>query len=242
MAYLTLNLYSDALGKASQVAVIMPQYRMKKELSAPFRCLYLLHGYSDDNSMWVRRTAIERYADRYHLAVIMPDGGKSYYTNMCCGERYYDYIALELPEIIDRMFPVSQVREDNFIAGLSMGGYGAMKIGLRRSDRFSAIAAFSSVADIRGYASHLPNVFGPEGRLDETDDLFHLAETCQNRPRIYLASGDSDHLTPANQRLSDHLAALGYDHSFSIAPGGHTWEFWDDQIQRALAWMMPESK
>ncbi|MBR6709562.1 MAG: esterase family protein, partial [Clostridia bacterium] len=215
MAHLTLDLYSDALHKATQVEVIMPQYREKNENSGPYRCLYLLHGASENHLAWMRRTSIERYAAKYNLAVIMPDGGRSYYTNTRHGDRYYDYVALELPEIIDRMFPVSRERKDNFISGMSMGGYGALKIGLSRSDRFSAIAAFSSVADIVDFASgpngKLARVFGPEGLVYDEDDLFHLADICPQRPRIYLSTGDCDRHTPANRKLSRHLHELGYD-------------------------------
>jgi S-formylglutathione hydrolase FrmB len=106
------------------------------------KVLYLLHGYSDDHSIWMRRTSVERYAAEHHLAVIMPAVNHSFYTNEVQGERYWDYISEELPRAMHRFFRLSDKPEDTFVAGLSMGGYGAMKLALTHPERFGAAASF----------------------------------------------------------------------------------------------------
>ena len=143
MAFIQLNFYSKALGMQTQVNVIIPQRDVSGEIGLSnkskvkqYKSLYLLHGLSDDQTIWLRRTSIERYANDYGICIIMPFGGKSFYFDLLSGERYYTYIAQELPDIISEFFHVSNRREDRFIAGNSMGGYGALKIALKENESF----------------------------------------------------------------------------------------------------------
>lgn len=152
MALVNLHSYSRTLGMQMTVDVILPETSQgigvagnegwdgKKKLPV----LYLLHGMSDDQTIWGRRTSVERYAADKTVAIVMPTTHLASYTNQAYGLRYYDYIANELPDLCQTYLPISNKREENFIAGLSMGGYGAMKIGLRERKRFSAIAAYSA--------------------------------------------------------------------------------------------------
>lgn len=96
--------------------------------------LYLLHGLSDDDSIWLRRTSIERYVAQMGIAVVMPQVHRSFYTDMAAGGQYWTFISEELPALARSFFPLSAKREDNFVAGLSMGGYGALKLGLRKPE------------------------------------------------------------------------------------------------------------
>lgn len=128
MALCELHIYSEALGMQTTVNVIIPQKSTNGEIGTvqgscaeKYKCLFLLHGLSDDQSIWLRRTSIERYAQAYSLCVVMPFGGRSFYTDMKYGEKYYTYIAEELPRLVSSFFPVSDKREDHFIAGISMG-------------------------------------------------------------------------------------------------------------------------
>ena len=136
-----MNIFSDTIGMMTGVNVIIPEN--SKE---PPAVLYLLHGLSDDQSAWTRRTSIERYVGDKNLAVIMPTTYRGYYTDMANGYRYWTYISEELPEKMRRIFRLSSEREKTFAAGLSMGGYGALKLGLRQPERFAAVAGFSSAA------------------------------------------------------------------------------------------------
>lgn len=114
---------------------------------APWPTLYLLHGALDDHSCWLRHTAIERYAEAAGMAVIMPSGQNGFYTNAKYGLNYFDFITEELPRLVQNLFPVSRRREDTYIAGPSMGGYGATKCALRCPDRYQAFADLSGAVD-----------------------------------------------------------------------------------------------
>ena len=251
MAFFEMHIFSKALGMQTTVNVLIPQRSTDGEIGVvnnagekEYKCLYLLHGLSDDHSIWLRRTSIERYASKYGICVVMPCAGKSFYTDMKYGEGYYTYISQELPSLMREYFRVSSRREDNAVAGLSMGGYGALKIALRNSDSFSAAAGLSSVADIANSEGWIKDclipVFGDEVIVPPDEDLFALAEKTSykaNKPRLYMAVGRGDGFCEANRRLSEKLDSLGYELKYDEAEGGHDWEFWDEYIQKAMEWI-----
>ena len=142
MAFLECHIYSSVLGRAVNVNVLLPQvpYSANAEVrKQKFPVLYLLHGLSDDATMWFRRSSIERYADAHKIAVVMPDGGRGFYSDAVAGDQMWTFISAELPFFIKSAFPVSDKREHTFAAGLSMGGYGALKLGLRMPENFAAV-------------------------------------------------------------------------------------------------------
>ena len=251
MALINVKFYSEMLGRQTEILVVMPQKKTLGEIGISkscgkdkYKCLYLLHGLSDDFSVWSRRTSIERYASEYGICVIMPDAGKSFYTDMRYGDRYYSYISKELPRIVGEFFSVSESREDNFIAGLSMGGYGALKIGMKNCDKFGACAGLSSVADIvRGkdiFKQTYLSIFGDNLVIPDEEDLFKISEICScnpNKPRIFIGVGTEDFLYQDNVKLKDKLEELNFDFTYKESPGTHCWEFWDDYIQYVLKWM-----
>lgn len=250
MALIDLKFYSEALGVQTSVYVVLPQRSAKGEIgidgaynTEKYKCIYLLHGLSDDHSIWLRRTSIERYAAKYGVCVVMPYGGRSFYTDMKYGEKYYTYITEELPDRICEFFNVSADRKDNFIAGLSMGGYGALKAALRNPDKYCAVAGMSSVADIRSrkFDEILKPIFGEsDGILDE-DDLFCLAENTDKnelKPRVYMCVGTDDFLYDDNLKLKEKFELLEYDFTYVESKGAHNWEFWDEYIKYVLEWML----
>ncbi|MBR2886543.1 MAG: esterase family protein [Clostridia bacterium] len=251
MAFCQLNLFSEALRVQTTVNVIVPQQSTSGEIgvennakSEKYKCLYLLHGLSDDHTIWMRRTSIERYAQKYGICVVMPFGGRSFYTDMKHGGKYYTYIAKELPRLMQEFFNISPKREDNFIAGLSMGGYGAIKTALKECDSFCAAAGISSVADIKEATQLFPDAlrlaFGDELLVPESEDLFVLAQE-QNenpmKPRIYMGVGTEDFLYEGNRKLKEKFESLDYDYTYKESEGTHSWEFWDEYIQYVLKWM-----
>ena len=133
MALLSWNFHSHTLGISASANVILPQAAVEKGEKLPVLCL--LHGLSDDHTNWQRRTSIERYADPLGLAVVMPAVNRSFYANMAHGPRYWDFICEELPQLCAIFFPLSDKRADTFVAGLSMGGYGAFKVALSHPNR-----------------------------------------------------------------------------------------------------------
>jgi S-formylglutathione hydrolase FrmB len=249
MAYIQLHLFSSALGMQTEVGVIIPQKDTIGEIGVTgaqsigkYKSLYLLHGLSDDHSIWHRRTSIERYATQYGICVIMPFGGRSFYLNQKNGENYYDYIAKELPACIEEFFNVSKNREDRFIAGNSMGGYGALKIALKESDVFCGAAGLSSVANIRAerWKEHLEGLIGAENYFPDDHDLFMQTKQMskeKQKPKLYMCCGTEDFLYAANIKLRDHIQMLDFDYTYEESEGTHCWDYWDAKIQRVLQWM-----
>ncbi|MBA2481092.1 MAG: prolyl oligopeptidase family serine peptidase [Planctomycetes bacterium] len=235
MAYLQINHFSAALSKMASLAVIVP------EGAGPFRAVYQLHGLSDDHTAWQRRTSIERYADRYGIIVAMPDGARSFYANAPDSpDRYEDHI-LETVALVDRMFRTIDGPHARGIGGLSMGGYGAMKLGLKHPRVFGSIAAHSACMDMRAYHRDrafpdLAHFFGPT--FPKSEDVFALATASRRsrsaRPRIRIDCGIADFLIDHNRRMHRHLDRLGIAHEYQEFPGEHNWEYWDQHIDQAL--------
>lgn len=253
MAFIDLKFYSNVLGMQTEVAVIIPQGANSGEIGVesntrpgPYKCLYLLHGLSDDHTIWMRRTSIERYASLYGICVVMPRADKSFYTDMKYGMKYYTHIAKEIPAIIREFFNVSDKREDNYVAGLSMGGYGALKIGLRECEHFCKCAALSPCGDMKalvnsgGFEEVIFPVFGENYHVRDEDDILYLAEEKVNsslRPEIFIAIGTNDFLYENCKSLRAKLDELSYPYEYREGPGVHSWDFWDEHIKHVLWWM-----
>ena len=250
MAFLQLQFFSRALQVASTVWVVMPETDMgigvtaSGEPKAPPQVLYLLHGYSDDHTIWMRRTSVERYAASRNLAVVMPAVNHSFYTNEAQGERYWDYVAEELPAAAHAFLRLSDRPEDTCVAGLSMGGYGAMKLALTHPERFRCAGSFSGGVNVAGLTRRRPNtldrVFGAKNVEGTEHDLFHLLErnaAAPKKPRLYISCGAEDFL------WEDHLAfwpaaeKAGWDVTHREIPGfGHEWALWDREIRAFMDW------
>lgn len=249
MAHLVVDYYADALGVQTRMHVLLPQ-RLAAEKA---KTLYLLHGMSDDEGTWMRRTSIERYAEEHGLAVVMPDGGLGWYTDMYRGLAWFKFISGELPALCRRFFPIlSDKREDTYIGGNSMGGYGALKCALRAPRTFSRVISLSGALDAADTAinntvpatrRYWEDVFGPaEDVSGSENDLFAAATALTDpalRPRIYMWCGTEDFLYAQNIRMRDHLRALGYDLMYEESPGDHQWRHWDKKIADALNWLLP---
>jgi putative tributyrin esterase len=159
MAFIQCDFYSETLQLSTTMNVILPrQTRSQIEKGSTRRhpTLLLLHGLSDDHTMWVRQTSIERYAAQYGLAVIMPAVQRSFYQDMAYGLKYWTFISEELPQLARSFFPLSAKREDNFVAGLSMGGFGAFKLALNYPEKFAAAASLSGAIDVRDAFTRWP--------------------------------------------------------------------------------------
>lgn len=255
MAFIELNIHSETLRTQQQIYVIIPQSSTNGEIgiknkgvNGKYKTLYLLHGLSDNHTTWLRRTSIERYAQEYGLCVVMPFGDRSFYTDMKHGGKYYTYISKELPKLMSEMFNVSDKREDRFIGGNSMGGYGALKIALKNPDVFGAAAGLSSVADIKDVLNRfnpdMLNIFGEELNVPDEDDLFYLVEKCNTnlqKPRIFMGIGTEDYLYDGNQRLRQKIEGLDFYYKYMESPGVHGWDFWDVYITHALKWLLNEN-
>lgn len=260
MAFFDCHFFSDVLGLSCSACVLLPQPTTRQigmeggARRARFPVLYLLHGLSDDHTIWMRRTAIERYAAAKNIAVVMPAAGRSFYQDMASGPRFWTFLSEELPALMASFFPLSTAREETFAAGLSMGGYGALRLGLAKPEHFAAVASLSGALDVarrcreagregsRLSGAEMTGIFGPELAAAGTDaDLFALAERLARsgapRPAIYLTCGTEDALLPESRAFRQHLETLGLPCAYEESPGAHEWSYWDAQIQRVLDWL-----
>ncbi|MFD3261031.1 alpha/beta hydrolase [Paenibacillus lentus] len=261
MALIQCRFFSEVLGLSTSMTVILPQRAKSQigmrgsEISGPIPTLYLLHGLSDDDSIWLRRTSLERYVSELGLAVVMPQVGVSFYTDMDAGKRYWTFISEELPYICRSFFPLSEHREDTFVAGLSMGGYGAFKLALRKPGVFSAAASLSGALDVSvnridearrsiDNQSLYRQIFGSQGPQGTQDDLFKLLETVDpgTAPLLYQCCGTEDFLYEDNVRFRDACIGAGFDLTYEEGPGTHDWTYWDARIQDVLAWLPLKTK
>lgn len=243
MIHLRMRSFSESLGFHVSTTVLLPQEPRRE----PVPVLWLLHGASDDDTSWHSRTGIERYAEAHGIAVVMPFGGLGYYSNERVGFRWWDWVSDELPALVQRNFKISDAREDTFVAGLSMGGFGTLKLALNQPHRFAAAASLSGALVMDSprnfseeYLPRTSRIWGESGiEPGGPDDLCALvARTpATDLPRLYLACGTEDYLVEENRQFEQVAAAAGVPLTTSFEPGDHDWAFWDDQIQRVLAWL-----
>lgn len=245
MATLTLNFRPASLDFSTDVNIYLPD-----NVTEDIPTLWLLHGMHGDRNSWINGSSIGRYARARGIAVVMPSAENSFYTDQKYGFKYYTFVAKELPEYLRKILPLSAKREKNYIAGLSMGGYGAFKLALLNPDAYCAAASLSGCLD-------LPDILGKKdwGNVaicnwgedyatcvkDTADDVLYLVDNFPKdsaRPRLYVACGTEDFLYESNKRARDHLEKSAFEFSYNEGPGAHTWKFWDKWIAPAIDFMI----
>lgn len=263
MALIKMDLFSPALSRNTSVNLIIPSPDEKRRLpGGKFPVLWLLHGVSDDHTSWQRYASVERYARKAGIAVVMPSCPLSFYTNID-GGRYFDFVVYELRELLANLFPFSVEREDNFVAGFSMGGHGTMKLGFTCPERFAAMGILSSAnfIDLMGDSFPEPGqersplyfvrqlVFGLKADASFTSlrgtefDHLHLAklasESGKPLPRIFGACGTVDSSHDAEMENLEYFKRLpnGYDCLFMDSCGLHDFDFWDPWLSTFIQWL-----
>jgi putative tributyrin esterase len=249
MAFFDCHFYSETLSLDVAAHVLLPDAGAGR---VPFPTLWLLHGLSDDHTAWMRGSSIERYAAERGIAVVMPAAGRSFYQDMASGPRYWTFLSQELPSAMRRFFPLSPARVDNFAAGLSMGGYGALRLGLACPEKFAAAASLSGALDYTGRLRRVGKrgssisveewrgIAGAALRPSPERDLFELASRIsrkRTRPALWLDCGTEDDIILDSREFHAHLDKIGYSHHFEEGPGRHDWAYWDSQIKRVLEWL-----
>lgn len=239
MPYCELRTFSSALQKQTSTIVLLPEPKAPK----PWSTLYLLHGLSDDHTIWTRRTSIERYVEGLPLVVVMPDGGRSFYCDAAQGYAYGTAIGTELPQVIESIFPVRKERLGRSIAGLSMGGYGAFRLALNAPTFWCAASSLSGALGF-GHFSPRDDEFAEEFRRVLGDspeggpnDLFALSESLActgGHPKLRFDCGVDDFLLESNRAFHAHLDKVFYPHQYQEHPGAHTWEYWDTHIKETI--------
>ena len=260
MAYIQMNVMSEALMRTVQVNVILPadKIEMPDKKGIPvnfkdrdFKTLYLLHGVFGSQSDWINGTRIQRLAEEKNLAVVMPAGENHFYVDHAATWDYYGrFVGDELVRLTRRMFRLSDRREDTFIAGLSMGGYGALRNGLKYHDHFGCIAGLSAANMLKhpseamffSSKAFMTSVFGDLEQAKNSDNsldwlIEQRAASQTNDQKIYLCVGTEDPLQAQSIELRDHFSEKGFDVTYEEGPGGHEWDFWDRYIERVLNWL-----
>jgi S-formylglutathione hydrolase FrmB len=267
MAVLKFNFLSQTLGMQTNVTVVLPSFTFgdffnkEKEVyvkGMKFQTMYLLHGASGDDSDYVNFSNIVRFAEDNKLAVIMPPAFNNFYTDVPKGPKYWKFVSEEVPKVCQTFFPLSDKREDNFVAGLSMGAHGAMKMGIKCPEKFAAVLCMSG-------ASFEPQALRrPEGPADlglpmpdinaimgdaesfrgSENDVYFYAESNvkegRQLPKFFFSCGDKDFALSGLIKAKDFISALGYDVFYEEVPGyGHEWDFWDLTLRKAINNWLP---
>jgi len=258
MALLEIAFRSKSIDLASRMIAIVPDSG-----SGPWPVFYLLHGLSGDCTAWVRRSSIERYLggsgsggspDGVPMIVVMPDTARGWYTNAVSMPRgsvigaYEDHFIKDVVPFVDRVFPTVARREGRVIGGLSMGGYGAVKMALKYPHMFCSATSHSGAvmtalhrleersAETQDFRPEFESIFGKDWRGGANDPVA-LAEKCpvDLRPALRIDCGRDDFLIEHNRDYHAHLKAINFPHEYEEFAGAHTWDYWDVHIQEAIA-------
>jgi len=236
--------HSGSLERDMRYRVLLPLGYAK---GGRFPVVYLLHGLYGDYLNWETRTQLENYARNMHLLIIMPDADDSWYTNSAtvAGDKFEDYVAKDLVNEIDEKYRTIRDRHGRAIAGLSMGGYGAVKLTLKHPDLFvfagslsGAVNAAQDLDKLRPeFRAKLVEIFGNEGSRERSEnDIFLLLNSshANSYPYFYLSCGTEDSFLDTNRAFVLQLASRKIAYEYHETPGGHTWDYWDGALQPML--------
>lgn len=264
MAVFQVDFMAETLGRTVPVIVILPTDKVyfpgmpRREEGKPFKTLYLLHGILGDCTDWLYGTRIRRWAEEKDLCVVMPSGDNAFYLDQpWAGNCYSEFIGRELVEFTRKTFPLSNKKEDTYIGGLSMGGYGAIYNGLKFCDTFGAVVGLSSALVINETMPvETPNPRFPSERNEWKKSIYgpDLEEVVRSEknpkvlverllaekkefPKLYLACGVDDFLKANNDDFTAFLKEKGVEFTYETGPGSHEWDFWDTYIKKALEWL-----
>ena len=238
MAHLTINFRSKALGMPVMLDVLMPQGR------GGYKTLYLLHGAGGDHTSWVLNTRIADYVNNRNIAVVMPSGKNRFYVNNEYGKNFYTYITEELVNQCEQWFDISRKAEDRYIAGMSMGGYGAVYAGLKKPSMYNTVFSYSGLLNIlerydKPQGIDMFPVFGTRQQLiDNNFDLYTLINHAENvQTKYVIACGTQDPRIHMSRQLSEALTNGGIPNVYRESPGAHDFAYWDYCIELTVKYV-----
>lgn len=244
MALIRCDFHSASLDMSTSMVLLLPEDRPSSKVPV----VYLLHGLSDNCTGWTRYTSVERYARSYGIALVMPEVQRSFYADMALGLPYFEFLTEDLPKTLSNLFSLS--RDDCYMMGLSMGGYGAMKCVLTYPERYKGAAAFSSVAGIKAAFSEASGkrkaefsaIFGSE--VPDDADLYKLLEKADPSalPPFLMTCGDADTRLCQNKAFYNSLKEKGVPCRFLSWEGAHEWAFWDKSVSIAFDYFFKERR
>ncbi|NLC96640.1 MAG: prolyl oligopeptidase family serine peptidase [Erysipelotrichaceae bacterium] len=257
MAYGTVNFYSNVFGQDMEVDFLLPDTRRRALKwtdwkDRKFPVIWLLHGNSDSRSSWVRKSNIELFSKLLDVIIIMPSCNREFYTDSQRGLNFFTYITEELPIVMKNYLPISDKREENFIMGNSMGGYGALKCAFNYPEKYGAVASLSGAVSIIDNLSqnnndemsiNLKYIFGSSEKfLNTENDVFYLIEHLKekefgNKIKVYQCCGKEDFVYDGNVKLYDALRK-SIDTSlfeYKEGHGGHDWFYWNQRLSEIFS-------
>ncbi len=264
MAILTATYGSDVLKRQVSFRVFLPvdntipnSFSYANPPAQKYRTLYMLHGLTCDAAEWFSASPLKQLAKEKNLAVVMPSGENSFYVpGLAPNSDYGQLVGQEIVDMSRRMFPLSGRREDTFIGGVSMGGFGAVRNGLKYAETFSKVLSFSAAihmfefepGDVRRHmVCHEDMVMGAfsEARLTDKNPAVCLTEL-ENRvrtgeaafPEIYMICGTEDDLIDANRSFKEKLEKAGVPLRYEEGTGRHDYQFWNQYLPKMLNWML----
>jgi len=251
MSWAEVHWKSEILAKETTMQVLIPQVG-----SPPYATLYLLHSLGDDSYGWLRKTRLQAFVRNLPLLVVMPDGYRGFFTDNEEGPAYAKHVGEELVQFVERSFPVRPERSARAIGGASMGGYGALRVGLAYSDRFCSIHSHSgsldrsvefklNPAERTGIMKQRPDsfiiemrrIFGERPNGTKHDVLF-LAIAAKQRgalPHLWIDCGVDDYLITGTRAFHEELKSAGVSHTYREFPGSHNWDYCNAHIEEALS-------
>lgn len=268
MAHFSCNFFSDTLKRDVTVNVIVPEDKHRSgaprsTAAEPYPVLYFIHGGANDGTTIQRYTSIERYSEEHEIAVVLLSSENKYSRklvsvvpqhpggNKRMVEDFGEFITAELPAFVKAHFPVSALRKDTYICGLSAGGYGTLVNSLLHPEKFNAVGLFSPLLTSRAYLMSLSEA-ERRGLANRTEaqlrqqflpEITELLNDCVQKkadmPRYYITSGQKEYaMMPFQELLKRDLEAAGIDVTYSLSrPFGHEWGFWDLAVQDYLNWI-----
>ena len=258
MAKFICNFISYTLKRTVDITVIIPSPTIPESLGlseelgkkpshlkpAKYPVVYLLHGYGNNHAQWTGYTNVELFAEEQQIAIVNLSAENKCYVKVGMDD-FFTFVSEELPEFVTNNFPVSDKPEDNYIAGLSMGGYGTLVHAFRHPERFHALGAFSAAISINPetIGQSLPETASEEKKeiapeFDPSALVERAVAEGKKLPKIYMACGNDDHLLKKqNDAFHQHLLERDIPHEYQTGPGGHDWVFWDTFIHKALDWL-----
>ncbi len=260
MAYIKMEHFSDCLRRTVSFRLLLPNDVDGKDnphYDRPMKTLYLLHGYCGRSTDWIWNSAVSNIANRYNICIVLPDGENSFYLDgAATGRKYATFIGEELPAYISRTFHLSSKKEDVFVGGFSMGGFGAIHTALRYEETFGKLFAFSSALinyEIEkmqpGYDNGVANyeyyslMFGEPEKLRTSENnpeelIKRLLSDKKSIPGIYMACGTEDFLLQRNREFHTFLQEQKVEHTYVESTGCHDFEFWNRYLEPAVKWLL----
>ena len=265
MSFLQVTYFAVPLMKQTTFHMYLPNELApemmagNKNYDRPTKTLYLLHGFSGNTTDWVTGSLVQEWSNKYNMAIVMPSGDNSFYVDAKgTGHSYGTFIGVDLVSYVTRTFGLSARKEDNFIGGLSMGGFGAIHTGLMYPEQFGKMFGLSSALIIHDIAGMKPGtrndiadydyyegIFGDLNKLVESNhNPEQLIREQKNQGKeiqpIFMACGSEDFLIKNNHEFRDFLMKEGVDLTYRESTGVHEWKFWNEYIEPAIQWLVEE--